>query len=814
MRKALYYSFVGCLMGISPMAAQVQSPLVLERGGMLELNAPEGFKSYQWQVSSDLKNFTDLPDGKSQKLSMKVYAPGFYRVKTTGEDQKTSYADTTAVVLQPQNYASGYSVSGAAHGYVEKLDGTPGVGGINIPEDRVDGVAGTTKVLSNWTDGQAMAVYYFNHPKSIVDTDMVLKLKNNTNAAFRITVWDPNHPEAPLAESYATVKGTGENDTVRIVGLELPRKDYYRYQLECLNGWNNILEISRFLHFSPSSTKTYKAAYLSSPSVHLSNWRSSDPKAPKGRSYDWCYQEVMMPKEADIRGTYIMSLGVLDGYMGIQMNGYSNGKPLHDVIFSMWDHGSVDEDPNLPDNLRANVVDYGPGVRPERFANEGTGMKTFKSGYNWDCDKFVQFITNCRPEEATYTVIKNGKEQVIKQKNTLVSTWYNAQDGKGWQYMATLRLANKSLDFDSWYSFLENYNPSTGQALRKGYYRNGYGRSKRDKNWYHFNQVGFGHTDGGDKVGARNDYGQGVATDLDSAFFMTTGGYIATKQTAQKMALNKTNTPVDTINLAALEARVVQAIEHEQQQMEEKENFKKNKLDKTGWKVIAFSSEEKAGEGSNGRAAQIIDGDDNTYWHSQWQGNKAQYPHYFVVDMQQEYDINGMQITMSGGTNRFIKSFNVYTSNDNVKWEKVYNNDNAPEQVSFQFMFDLARKARYFKLEITAGRAGDGPFVRVNEIEVTRVPEQTGIGNATADGRQFEVASGDGELLVEVPTAMNNAEISVYRTDGACIYSQSCPTLAAGETVRLPFSTAMRGVYVVSCKAGNQKYSKQILWQK
>ena len=146
----------------------------------------------------------------------------------------------------------------------------------------------------------------------------------------------------------------------------------------------------------------------------------------------------------------------------------------------------------------------------------------------------------------------------------LVSTWFNALDGKGWQYMATVRKRNSSTYFSSWYSFLENYVWANGQASRKAYYRNGYGRSRTTGKWYNFNSVGFGHTDGGSEAGARADYGQG-ATDKasDRTFFMQSGGYTSTKQTASTVALATDNTVVDTIDIAPLDLRVRQAIQKE-----------------------------------------------------------------------------------------------------------------------------------------------------------------------------------------------------------------------------------------------------------
>lgn len=74
------------------------------------------------------------------------------------------------------------------------------------------------------------------------------------------------------------------------------------------------------------------------------------------------------------------------------------------------------------------------------------------------------------------------------------------------------------------------------------------------------------------------------------------------------------------------------------------ELFKTSKYDKSGWKVISFSSQETSGEGSNGLASQIIDGDANTYWHSQWQGTQAKYPHYFVIDMQRYRALAGSNL--------------------------------------------------------------------------------------------------------------------------------------------------------------------------
>jgi hypothetical protein len=61
-------------------------------------------------------------------------------------------------------------------------------------------------------------------------------------------------------------------------------------------------------------------------------------------------------------------------------------------------------------------------------------------------------------------------------------------------------------------------------------------------------------------------------------------------------------------------------------------------LDKavTPWEVVDFSQEETLGEGANGRAAQAIDGNDATYWHSPWYVSSSVLPQWIVIDLHQE----------------------------------------------------------------------------------------------------------------------------------------------------------------------------------
>lgn len=654
--------------------------------------------------------------------------------------KKTAYCALIALYTINANATVYETELSAAQGYVETLDGKPGASGIYIPGEGRDnnGIATNYNSLSAWTNANACAVYYFHQPAATVTNTIKLNVKKGYSAKFQLTIVDPDAPDVQLFSKTFTANGTDSNVDVTVGDVTFKRSVYYRYRLECLSGNQNINLIRSFTFKTTATEKPYVANYLSSPSVHLYSWGSTDPNAPKGDTYDWCFMEIMLPQESDIIGTYAMALGVLNGYMGIQMNGYANdGSPRHDVLFSMWDDGSTDEDPNLPEYMRAGAVDWDPLTTTNRFGNEGTGVQTYRKGPYWTPGKYVQFITNCRPETTSYTTEVNGKPTVHTQHNMLVSAWFNALDGKGWQYMATVRKRNSTTYFDAWYSFLENYNASTGQANRIAYYRNGYMRARSNGKWYYRNSVGFGHTDGGDNTGARTDYGQGTTDNpADRTFFMQTGGYTSTNKTKTTVALATDYTPVDTINITPLNDRVLTAIANEKARIEKEQLFVDNLMDKTGWEAIEYSSEETAGEGTNGRAQQTVDSDDDTYWHPQWYGSTAQLPHYIVVDMQEMKNVGGFEIKMGDNANRHIKAYDIYGSTDNSDWTLLCSDDNAPAKSSFRVILDKAADIRYFKIVVRQTTAKDGPFLRIYEMNVASGAVATAVNHITVNNGQ------------------------------------------------------------------------------
>jgi len=59
---------------------------------------------------------------------------------------------------------------------------------------------------------------------------------------------------------------------------------------------------------------------------------------------------------------------------------------------------------------------------------------------------------------------------------------------------------------------------------------------------------------------------------------------------------------------------------------------------KAGWRVINCDSKERVGE--NGVDGNVIDGDGDTCWHTQWTGKAPMHPHWIMIDLGQGYRVS------------------------------------------------------------------------------------------------------------------------------------------------------------------------------
>ncbi len=97
-----------------------------------------------------------------------------------------------------------------------------------------------------------------------------------------------------------------------------------------------------------------------------------------------------------------------------------------------------------------------------------------------------------------------------------------------------------------------------------------------------------------------------------------------------------------------------------------------NPLNQVGWSVVSFDSQETVGE--DGRAVNAIDGNTQTFWHTEWFANAGDdndpaHPHEIVVNLGASYDLGGFKyLPRPGGGNGTVSAYRFYISTDGINW--------------------------------------------------------------------------------------------------------------------------------------------------
>ena len=562
---------------------------------------------------------------------------------------------TIAGVMAGQNsWTISVTPSGARGGYFEMASGES--------QHQVN-------YSTTWPSEGLVPTYYIHFPKG----------------SFQITSSNASNVLATMVEMNHETTRVNEADA-RSFTLVCPKESWYRLKL---TGGTQGTTIRDFVVTQTSETvsginsNVFLADWRSIPSLHLNGFQSTDDTMPTGEAFDWAYDEVLIPENADFLGTYVESFGwggEAKGYMGIQNNGGNGALDGRTIIFSSWDNGDTDSDPNLADFKRSGIINTGTAdrVTAERFGGEGTGTHIILNGRLWKAGKWVKFLVNSRPEQI---LLNDG----TKFNNTLLSAWYKAEDvDDDWKYIGTMRSANASTYVDPSNAFLEEYtrgNNSQGNKAHKAYYRRIFTKAMQSGKWHNRNSFWFGHTDGGSGNGARGDTYQGMVNDYqgEAAIYMESGGYGRVSNSSSNALLPllsaKNIVPTDQKLRELVERDVIPAIQmQDEQRMEIALKNSLVQLDQTEWTVTAFSSQETSGEGTNGRAAQTIDGDPTTYWHSAWQSGSSNYTHSLTLKHTDGTKANIDKISInygSRGSNYRAKNVTVRISDGGSIWRTV-----------------------------------------------------------------------------------------------------------------------------------------------
>jgi hypothetical protein len=133
--------------------------------------------------------------------------------------------------------------------------------------------------------------------------------------------------------------------------------------------------------------------------------------------------------------------------------------------------------------------------------------------------------------------------------------------------------------------------------------------------------------------------------------------------------------------------------------------------------VVRVDSEETAGE--DGKGANAVDGDPDTFWHTQWQDANPECPHEIIIKLTPPTLIKGFtylprQDDSEHGT---IRDYEFYVSNDGVNFGQPvqkgsFENNKDKKTVTFE-----AEQGQYIKLRALSEVNGE-PWTSAAEIGV------------------------------------------------------------------------------------------------
>jgi hypothetical protein len=499
--------------------------LILNLGGYTE-------GDISWQRFSNIsKAWAAIPTSTATTgvLRYKPLSPILVRAQVTETDCPPYYTDTLQVNITTVWTRADTRLEGG-HGYVWPfVSSNPGL------TMREKGN------LSNWTNKDRKARWYLYQGAGKYDFGFVMTLTAGTTRNFKITctpAYEGLDLEPIEREFSYTGRGSNHPDTVLALTVDIPRTGYFLYELESknTNGTLSISSLALTTRATPAATSSitpHLTDYLSSPSVHL-HYEST--VAPNTASYDWIYQEVLVPPVEEGFShiyTYWESIGFSGGYLGLQ----NNTDATRRILFSVWDQIDADAYNKmgrpLPADSLVTLVDKGDNIQANGFGGEGTGGQSYRQhSQTWREGIPVKFLFNVRKDEADCATCPSGRKPTV-----ILSAWYCAYEPdapgledvpdelKGWKYVASWRRPFVSNYQAGTGSFIENFGWSNGHLPRKAYYYNTYNRNQQTGQWYHFNKMWGSNTDG--NTGQRIDLEWGVSTDEGHTdkFYMLSGGY-------------------------------------------------------------------------------------------------------------------------------------------------------------------------------------------------------------------------------------------------------------------------------------------------
>ena len=379
------------------------------------------------------------------------------------------------------------------------------------------------------TQGNSWAVNNINKNQEMIGddgihnwTDNSLKIKTyfKTTQTGELTVGMIAKAETGASKIKATFNGESQiinirnqsSDTIFVGNFETEQTGYQFIELEGIEKEGAMFPAieSFLLGGEAASDPVYfvKDDFYwgrRGPSVHL-NYQLPENHG----DIHWFYNEITVPENNDVLGSYFMANGFAEGYFGMQVNSETERR----ILFSVWSPYSTDNPDEIPEEYKIKMLRKGEDVYTGEFGNEGSGGQSYLK-YNWKAGNTYRFLLNATPtgnDETDYTA------------------WFYPPEAGEWKLIASFRRPKTDTHLTRLHSFLENFMTETGNRQRTGYYTNQWFYDA-DGKWNEITKMRF-TADATARKENRMDYAGGAK---DKSFFLQNCGFFSD------------TTPIDTI---------------------------------------------------------------------------------------------------------------------------------------------------------------------------------------------------------------------------------------------------------------------------
>jgi hypothetical protein len=293
-----------------------------------------------------------------------------------------------------------------------------------------------------------------------------------------------------------------EMDTISVGTFELEEKGYHFIEIQGINKSGEFFpEIESILIGGEAVTgKVYftKDDFYwgrRGPSVHL-NFAVPENDG----EVEYFYNEITVPENNDVVGSYFMANGFAQGYFGIQVNSPTERR----ILFSVWSPYKTDNPGEIPEEYKIKLLEKGEDVHSGEFGNEGAGGQSYFR-FNWKAGITYKFLLKAKPTGTGETDF---------------TAWFFAPESGKWKLIASWRRPKTDAHLTHLYSFLENFMTETGYISRKAKYSNQWIYTTKNE-WIELTKMKF-TADATARKESRMDYAGGAE---NQAFFLQNCGF-------------------------------------------------------------------------------------------------------------------------------------------------------------------------------------------------------------------------------------------------------------------------------------------------